>query len=190
MTPQIDDGPRMPFGRYGREPSGEPGKLSPPAPMQSECIAGDAGIPRTDPQPERIKGHTRRFDRAIVRTRVQRACPPSSPSPFGRRQGSCSPRGICTDHVQNSIRDRRRLVAPNSFVTKVSPPLSCADSTENERKRRQMSAGGLCPYVGTTPSIRRFIHVYIQHLPCLDCPAGQAGAAQPARGLSNHTSLL
>ena len=46
MTPQIDDGPRMPFGRYGREPSGEPGKLSPPALMQSECIAGDAGIPR------------------------------------------------------------------------------------------------------------------------------------------------
>ena len=45
MTPQIDDGPRMPFGRYGREPSGEPGKLSPPALMQSECIAGDAGIP-------------------------------------------------------------------------------------------------------------------------------------------------
>ena len=66
MTPQIDDGPRMPFGRYGREPSGEPGKLSSPALMQSECIAGDAGIPRTDPQPERIKGHTRRLARAIA----------------------------------------------------------------------------------------------------------------------------
>ena len=66
MIPQIDDGPRMPFGRYGREPSGEPGKLSPPALMQSECIAGDAGIPRTDSQPERIKGHTRRLARAIA----------------------------------------------------------------------------------------------------------------------------
>jgi len=145
MTPQIDDGPRMPFGRYGREPSGEPGKLSPPALMQSECIAGDAGIPRTDPQPERIKGHTRRLARAIVRTRVQRACPPSSPPSSGWRQGSCSPRGICTDHVQNSIRDRRHLVAPNSFVTKASPSLNCANSAETGRKRRQMSAGELCP---------------------------------------------
>ena len=63
-----------------------------------------------------------------------------------RRERISSPCGVCTDHVQNSIRDRRRLVAPNSFVTKASPSLSCADSAEIERKRRQMSAGGLCLY--------------------------------------------
>ena len=101
----------------------------------------------TDSQPERIKGHTRRLVRAIARTRVQRACPPSSPPSSGWRQGSCSPRGICTDHVQNSIRDRRRLDIASSSVTKASPSLSCADSAEIERKRRQMSTGGLCPYV-------------------------------------------
>ena len=80
------------------------------------------------------------------RTRVQRACPPSSPPSSGWRQGSCSPRGICTDHVQNSIRDRRRLVASNFSVTKASPSPSCADSAETGRKRRQMSTGELCPY--------------------------------------------
>ena len=52
MTPQIDDGPRMPFGRYGREPSREPGKLSSPVPMRSERIAGSAGTALApDPQP-------------------------------------------------------------------------------------------------------------------------------------------
>ena len=136
---------KEPSERYGIEPFRASGKRSPlrghtsVAPATQEPLA-------TDPQPERIKGHTRRLARAIVRTRVQRACPPSSPSPFGRWQGSCSPRGICTDHIQNSIRDRRRLVAPNSFVTKASPSPSCADSAEIERKRRQMSAGGLCLY--------------------------------------------
>ena len=146
MTPQIDDGPRMPFGRYGIEPFRASGKRSPLRGHKSVAPATQEPL-ATDPQPERIKGHTQRLARAIVRTRVQRACPPSSPSPFGRRQGSCSPRGICTDHVQNSIRDRQRVVASTPFVSKSSPSLSCADSAEIERKRRQMSAGELCPYV-------------------------------------------
>ena len=147
MTPQIDDGPRMPFGRYGREPSREPGKLSSPALMQSECIAGDAGIPSQPIRSRSGSKDTRGDWPEQSRTRVQRACPPSSPPSSGWRQGSCSPRGICTDHVQNSIRDRRHLVAPNSFVTKASPSLNCANSAETGRKRRQMSAGELCPYV-------------------------------------------
>ena len=133
----------------------------------------------TDPQPERIKGHTRRLARAIVRTRVQRACPPPRRSKLRslrfrltaktahrcvasplrtanaslvcasvgerRRERISSPCGICTDHVQNSIRDRRRFVVSNSSVTKASPPLSCADFAETGRKRRQMPRGELCP---------------------------------------------
>ena len=146
MTPQIDDGPRMPFGRYGREPSREPGKLSPPALMQSECIAGDAGIPSQPIRSRSGSKDTRGDWPEQSRTRVQRACPPSSPPSSGWRQGSCSPRGICTDHVQNSIRDRRRLDIASSFVTKASPSLSCAGSAETGRKRRQMSTGELCPY--------------------------------------------
>ena len=135
----------------------------------------------TDSQPERIKGHTRRLARAIVRTRVQRACPPPRRSKLRslrfrltaktayrcvasplrtanaslvcasvgerRRERISSPCGICTDHVQNSIRDRRRLVASNSFVTKASPSLNCANSAEIERKQREMSAGELCPHI-------------------------------------------
>ena len=179
MTPQIDDGPRMPFGRYGREPSRASGKRSPlrghtsVAPATQEPLA-------TDPQPERIKGHTRRLARAIARTRVQRACPPPRRSKLRslrfrltaktayrcvasplrsanaslvcasvgerRRERISSPCGVCTDHVQNSIRDRQRVVASTPFVSKSSPSLSCADSAEIERKRRQMSAGGLCLY--------------------------------------------
>ena len=64
-----------------------------------------------------------------------------------RRERISSPCGVCTDHVQTSIGDRRRFVVSNSSVTKASPSLGCADSTEIERKRRQMSAGELCPYV-------------------------------------------
>jgi len=101
-----------PLGRCGIEPSWEPGKLPPPVPARSERVAGSAGIPHASDPPA---GADQRTHAAISesdrRTRVQRACPPSPPSPFGRRQGSCSPRGICTDLVQNSIRDRRRHVA-------------------------------------------------------------------------------
>ena len=145
---------------------------------QSASPATQASL-ATDPQPERIKGHTRRLVRAIARTRVQRACPPPRRSKLRslrfrltaktayrcvasplrsanaslvcasvgerRRERISSPCGICTDHVQNSIRDRRRLDIASSFVTKASPSLSCADSAEIERKRRQMSAGELCP---------------------------------------------
>ena len=180
MTPQIDDGPRMPFGRYGREPSGEPGKLSYPAPMQSECIAGDAGIPSQPIRSRSGSKDTRGDWPEQSRTRVQRACPPPRRSKLRslrfrltaktayrcvasplrtanaslvcasvgerRRERISSPCGFCTDHVQNSIRDRRRLDIASSFVTKASPSLSCADSAETGRKRRQMSAGGLCLY--------------------------------------------
>ena len=134
----------MPFGRYGREPSREPGKLSPPALMQSECIAGDAGPPRI----RSAAGADQRTHAAIGEsdrgTRVQRACPPPRRSKLRslrfrltaktahrcvasplrtanaslvcasvgkrRRERISSPCGICTDHVQNSIRDRRRLI--------------------------------------------------------------------------------
>ena len=64
-----------------------------------------------------------------------------------RRERISSPCGFCTDHVQNSIRDRRRLVASSPFVTKASPSLSCAGSAETERKRRQMPRGELCPHI-------------------------------------------
>ena len=82
MTPQIDDGPRMPFGRYGIEPSREPGKLSPPALMQSECIAGDAGTPRI----RSAAGADQRTHAAIGQSnrapefsgRVRRRCRPHS----------------------------------------------------------------------------------------------------------------
>ena len=66
---------KEPSERYGTEPFRASGKRSPlrdhtsVAPATQEPLA-------TDPQPERIKGHTRRLVRAIVRTRVQRACPP------------------------------------------------------------------------------------------------------------------
>ena len=55
-----------------------------------------------DPQPGGSQGT--RGDRGNgPRNRVQRFVPAAvAPSPFGRRQGSYSPRGICTDLVHNS----------------------------------------------------------------------------------------
>ena len=178
MTPQIDDGPRMPFGRYGIEPFRASGKRSPLRGHKS--VAPATQVSRAPIRSRSGSKDTHGDWPEQSRTRVQRACPPPRRSKLRslrfrltaktayrcvasplrtanaslvcasvgerRRERISSPCGVCTDHVQTSIRDRRRVDIASPFVTKASPSLSCADSTETERKRRQMSAGGLCLY--------------------------------------------